>query len=95
MEAEDFAKNQNLWMESSTWGCSLLGMQYLQIDIYQCWRMSSFLVRCEDIKHMMFLCEKSKEVWMQLGLWSKIENIMRVDRSGSISLEKVIRWGIS
>jgi len=38
---------------------------------------------------------RSKEVWMQLGLWNRIENILRVDRSGSVVLEEVIRCGDS
>jgi len=42
---------------------------------------------------MMFLFTRSKEVWMQLGLWNRIENILRVDRSGSVVLEEVIRCG--
>jgi len=46
---------------------------------------------CEDIKHMIFLCPRS--VWTQLGLWNRIENILRVDRSGSVVLEEVIRCG--
>ena len=41
----------------------------------------------------MFLFTRSKEVWMQLGLWNRIENILRVDRSGSVVLEEVIRCG--
>lgn len=48
---------------------------------------------CEDIKHMVFTCPRAREVWQKLGVWSKIEEVLHIDRSGSIILEEVIRRG--
>lgn len=28
---------------------------------------------CEDIKHMMFQCERAREVWTAMGIWGRIK----------------------
>lgn len=48
---------------------------------------------CEDIKHMMFQCEQAQEVWTALGIWGCIQDILAIDRSGSVIMEEVIRIG--
>ena len=47
----------------------------------------------EDIKHMIFTCDRAKAVWSSIGLGQKIADLLIVDRSGSIVLEEVIRGG--
>jgi hypothetical protein len=48
---------------------------------------------CEDIKHMLFTCERAKEVWRCLGLEDRLDNILNIDRSGSVILEEIIKRG--
>lgn len=48
---------------------------------------------CEDIKHMMFTCERARNVWTALGVWGQIEEILSADRSGSVIIEEAIRRG--
>jgi ribonuclease HI len=45
----------------------------------------------EDINHIMFSCKRAKEVWSELGLMEEIEQAMKVDRSGSVVLEHILR----
>jgi len=45
----------------------------------------------EDIKHILFSCNRAKEVWRALGIWDSITQFLTVDRSGSVVLEDVIR----
>lgn len=45
----------------------------------------------EDVKHMMFTCNRAKEVWHSLGMWEKIECFLITDRSRSVVLEEIIR----
>jgi hypothetical protein len=47
----------------------------------------------EDIKHIIFECDRAKEVWRALGIWEAITRLLMVDRSGSIVLEEIIRRG--
>lgn len=47
----------------------------------------------EDIKHMIFSCDRAKAVWNLIGVWQKIRDLLETDRSGSIVLEEVIRRG--
>jgi hypothetical protein len=46
---------------------------------------------CEDIKHILFKCQRVRAVWQQLGVWESIDRLMHVDRSGSIVLQEIIR----
>jgi hypothetical protein len=39
----------------------------------------------------MFSCKRAKEVWSELGLMEEIEQAMKVDRSGSVILEHILR----
>lgn len=42
---------------------------------------------------MIFTCDRAKEVWKSLGIWSKIEEALHIDRSGSVLLGEIIRRG--
>ena len=44
----------------------------------------------EDVKHILFVCDRAKEVWRALGIWESIARFLAVDRSGSVVLEEVI-----
>ena len=46
---------------------------------------------CEDIKHIMFTCERVKEIWQAIGVWSKLERLLQTDRSGSVILGEIIK----
>lgn len=46
---------------------------------------------CEDIKHILFACEKARAVWQCLGMWERVQNAMIEERSGSVVLEEIIR----
>jgi len=37
---------------------------------------------CEDTKHLLFTCNRAKDIWLKLGVWQEIERILEVDRSG-------------
>ena len=45
----------------------------------------------KDIKHLMFTCYRAKQVWRALGILDIIEEVTRIDRSGSIILEEILR----
>ena len=45
----------------------------------------------EDIQHCLFTCIRASEVWTALGLSEVIEQAARQDRSGSITLDILIR----
>jgi hypothetical protein len=47
----------------------------------------------EDIKHLVFTCDRAKAVWRSIGVWDNIGDLLGADRSGSIILEEVIRRG--
>jgi hypothetical protein len=38
------------------------------------------MARCEDIKHMLFSCERAKEVWRCLQVQDRIKEILETDR---------------
>jgi len=38
--------------------------------------------RMEDLKHMMFLCDRARTIWDQLGVWRHIQELSSGDRSG-------------
>ena len=46
---------------------------------------------CEDIKHVLFTCSRAKEIWRILGVANEIQNLLRVDRSGSVVLAEMIK----
>lgn len=48
----------------------------------------------EDVKHMLFTCDRAREVWKGLDIWKKIAHLLGLDRSGSEILEEVIRRGV-
>ena len=45
----------------------------------------------EDIKDVIFTCDRAKAVWSSLGVWEKILEVIGTDRSGSVIIEEVIR----
>jgi ribonuclease HI len=47
-------------------------------------------IAAEDIKHMLFTCDKAREVWQALGLEHVVREAARVDRSGSTVLEHIL-----
>jgi hypothetical protein len=47
----------------------------------------------EDIKHIIFTCDRAKAVWISIGIWQKIRDLLETDRSGSVILDEVIRRG--
>jgi ribonuclease HI len=47
-------------------------------------------IGAEDIKHMLFTCDKAKEVWRALGLGTLIREAARLERSGSTVLECIL-----
>ena len=47
----------------------------------------------EDVKHVIFTCDRAKAVWSSMGLGLKISDLLATDQSGSIVLEEVIRGG--
>jgi hypothetical protein len=44
----------------------------------------------EDIQHLIFTCDRAREVWTALGLKEVSENSLVVDRSGSVVLEEIL-----
>jgi hypothetical protein len=44
----------------------------------------------EDIRHLIFTCDRAREVWTALGLKEVSENSLVVDRSGSVVLEEIL-----
>ena len=52
--------------------------------------MPSMQARAEDMRHLMFTCERAKEVWKKLGLHEIIGEVIQIDRSGSVILEELL-----
>lgn len=48
-------------------------------------------IRLEDIQHCLFTCARALDVWFELGLENDIIRAVRQDRSGSITLEILVR----
>jgi len=46
---------------------------------------------CEDIKHVLFTCNRAKEIWRLLGVTNNIQNLLQVDRSGSVVVAEMIK----
>ena len=47
----------------------------------------------EDIKHVIFTCDRAKAVWSSLRVWEKILEVIGTYRYGSIIIEEVLRRG--
>jgi hypothetical protein len=47
----------------------------------------------EDIKHMIFSCDRARAVWNSIGVGEKLRGLLNIDRSGSIVLEEIIYRG--
>jgi len=47
---------------------------------------------CEDIKHLLFSCNRAKEIWRLLGISDEVHRLLQVDRSGLVILAEVIRY---
>lgn len=44
----------------------------------------------EDLRHLMFTCERAKQIWKKLGLHEIITEVLPIDRSGSVILEELL-----
>jgi hypothetical protein len=44
----------------------------------------------KDIKHMIFTCERARQVWRSLRIKEKIQRLIITDRSGSVILEEIL-----
>lgn len=44
----------------------------------------------EDLKHMLFICERAKEVWKELSLEASVASVAAQYRSGSLILDEII-----
>ena len=44
----------------------------------------------EDMWHLMFARERSKEVWKKLGLHDTIGKVIHIDRLGSVIVEELL-----
>jgi hypothetical protein len=47
-------------------------------------------VGAEDIKHVLFQCNRAKTIWCQLGLAELIEKACIVDHAGQVALEYLL-----
>jgi len=47
----------------------------------------------ENIKHLIFTCDRAKAVWRSIGICEKIRYLMEADQSGSVVLEEIINRG--
>lgn len=45
----------------------------------------------EDLKHLMFTCDRARVVWRTMGVHEIVEVAAKQDRSGSIILENILR----
>lgn len=43
----------------------------------------------EDIKHLLFTCERTAHLWKALGVTHLISDVVHTDRSGSVILEQI------
>jgi ribonuclease HI len=48
-------------------------------------------ISIEDIQHCLFTCKRAMEVWSELGVKDRVEEAVRQDRSGSITVEILCR----
>ena len=47
----------------------------------------------EDIKHMIFSCDRARAVWNSIGVWDKLRGLLNIARLRSIVLEEIIYRG--
>jgi hypothetical protein len=47
----------------------------------------------EDVKHIIFSCDRAKAVWSSMSMWNKISDLLATDRSECMVLQDVIRRG--
>jgi hypothetical protein len=47
--------------------------------------------RAENIKHLVFTCERARHVWKSFGIHAIIEEVLSTDKFGSIILEDILR----
>ena len=52
------------------------------------------LCGAEDVKHLLFLCHRAKQVWKNLGLDRIISQACEIDRAGQAILESIICDGV-
>jgi hypothetical protein len=45
----------------------------------------------EDVKHIIFSCDRAKAVWKSIGMWNRISAMLDTDLSGSVVLQEVIQ----
>ena len=45
----------------------------------------------EDIKHLLFTCTRAQQVWEALGVLEAIDEVLPLDRSGSVIMEEILR----
>jgi hypothetical protein len=48
---------------------------------------------CEDIKHMLFTCARAEEIWKCLGISNQVNEMLHLDRSGSVVVQDIIMRG--
>jgi hypothetical protein len=48
------------------------------------------LIGAEDIKHLLFECQRARQVWDHLGLGQVIDNACAIDRAGQAVLEHIL-----
>jgi hypothetical protein len=51
------------------------------------------LSEAEDIRHMMFMCDRAKSLWNSLGVWQQIAKLSQGNRSGQQMIQEVIKVG--
>jgi ribonuclease HI len=49
------------------------------------------LLAAEDVKHLLFQCETARDLWRTLGLLNLVDEVLQIDRSGSVILELLFR----
>jgi hypothetical protein len=45
----------------------------------------------EDIKHLLFTCDRTRGVWQTLGVCERVQNYLDVDPSDSVVIDEIIR----
>jgi hypothetical protein len=90
VEIEYTARNQNLQLEGNT-----QNLPYRSILANRHMKVSSQCLICsqggEDIHHGLFTCKHAAKVWRAMGLDEFKKDALVFDRSGSTSLEYLIR----
>jgi ribonuclease HI len=45
----------------------------------------------EDIKHVLFSCERAKEIWRLMGILEEINRLINTNRSGSVLMADIVK----